>query len=233
MAYTATKLITNSWYSSGIVSRQLDTVDGEQLTDGLDLLNSLLSFISVSGRLVPYYQTYSLTAVIGQERYFIENLIDIDAYTFNIGSVRFPTTERSRREYFGTGRANNIRSLPVSWHLERTKGGAYLYLYFLPNTTYPLNFIGKFGATEVELGDDLSEIYDRYYLDYLEYALAERLCAFYNMAMPARAQELLEEYTQTIRDLSPLDLRMKKLSTLQTGTTFNYADANIGRGWRP
>lgn len=233
MTYTTTELITNSWHESGIVSRDLATPSNSQLTDGLQLLNGLLSFQSVTGRLIPYYQTYSLTGVVAQELYFIPNLIEIEAFTFNLGVVRFPTTQRKRKRYFGSGRADNINSLPVSWHTERTKGGTNLYLYFKPADTYPLNLIGKFGLSSTTLDQDLSTIYDTFYIDYIKYNLTKRMCSSYAQSMPSQVQELLDEYTQSIRDLSPMDLSMEKLSTLQRGSSFNYADANIGRGWRP
>lgn len=233
MAYTTQELITDAWYESGIVSRDLGTPTKSQLTNGLRLLNGLLSFQAVSGRLIPYYQTYPLTAVVAQELYFIPNLVEIEAFTFNIGTVRFPSSRQKRKQYFGTGRANHINSLPVTWHTERTKGGMNLYLYFKPDTTYPLNLIGKFGLSATTLGQDLSTIYDDFYLDYLKYSLVPRFCASNAQSVPAEIRDLLAEYTQTIRDLSPADYSMEKLSTLQRGVGFSYADINIGRGWRP
>lgn len=233
MAYLASEVISNAWYLSAIVARGLETVSGDQGTDGLRLLNALLSFQAVTGRLIPYYQTYSLTAVAGQEKYFIQNLIDIEAFTFNINTVRFPSSSVRRKRYFGSGRANNVRSLPVTHRVERTKGGADLYVYFLPNTTYPLNFIGKFGLTAVTADTDLSTAYDTFYISYLEYSLANRMCADYALPVPAGTQALLAENEQTLRDLSPMDLSMQKISTLQRGSSFNYATANLGKGWQP
>lgn len=233
MAFNAAKLISEAYYLSGIVARNNETVSGSQLTDGLSALNSLLSLKSINGRFIPYYQTYEFNTVIGQERYFIANLIEFDALTFNIGDVRFPNNNVKRKRYFGSGRADNINSLPVTRHFERTKGGGYIYLYFKPDQVYPIKLIGKFGLTEVEADDDLETVYDRFYIDYLTYELARRLCASNAMSLPPQTKEILDEYTQQLRDLMPLDLSMQKNSTLQRRTGFNYADANIGRGWRP
>lgn len=234
MAYSAEKVITEGYYLSGIVARNQETVSGAQNRDGLSALNSLLSLKSINGRFVPYYTYYTFNAVIGQERYFIPNLIEFEAFTFNIdNSVRFPTTNKRRKHYFGDGRANNIKSLPVTRHFERTKGGGYIYLYFLPEKAYVLNLIGKFGFDSVDYDTDLSTVYDQWYIDYLTYELARRLCANQALTLPPQTKEILDEYYATIRDLMPIDLSMEKISTLQRGSTFNYADANIGRGWRP
>lgn len=234
MAFNAREVITEAYYLSGIVARDQETVSGSQLHDGLQALNSLLSLKSITGRFIPYYTYYSFTAVIGQERYFIPNLVEFEAFTFNLDSnVRFPTTNRRRKRYFGDGRANNIESLPVTRHFERTKGGGYIYLYFLPQQTYLLNLIGKFGFDSVDYDTDLSTLYDQFYIDYLTYELARRLCANNALTLPPQTKEILDEYTASIRDLMPIDLSMEKISTLQRRTTFNYADANFGRGWRP
>ncbi len=234
MPVNAAELIAEAYYLSGIVARNNETVSGTQLSDGLSALNSLLSLKSITGRFVPYYTTYSFTAEIGEERYFIPNLIEFEAFTFDLQSdFRFPTSNVKRKRYFGNARANNIRSLPVTRHFERTKGGGYIYLYFKPDQEYPLNLIGKFGFDSVEYDTDLSEVYDQFYIDYLKYQLARRLCAENAITLPPQTKEILDEYNQQIRDLMPLDLSMQKVSTLQGGSSFNYADANIGRGWRP
>ena len=55
MAYTARMLITRAYYLSQIVSRQLQEVSGEQIEDGLFLLNALLQFKSTDLREIPYF----------------------------------------------------------------------------------------------------------------------------------------------------------------------------------
>jgi hypothetical protein len=233
MSYSAAELINEAYYLSGMVARDLETPTGSQLKDGLSLLNSLLSLKSITGRFIPYYQTYTFNTVIGQEIYFVPKLIEVDALTFNINTVRYPTTDLRRKRYFGTGRANNIKSLPVTRHLERTKGGTNVYLYFLPNTVYPIDLIGKFGLDEVAYDDDLSETYDRFYIDYLGYQLARRVCALNTLSLPPETTAILDEYTQELRDMMPMDLSIQKISTLNRGSMFNYAYANLGRGFTP
>lgn len=234
MAYNATKAITEGYYLSGIVARDQETVSGSQLNDGLSALNSLLSLKSINGRFVPYYTVYDFTAVIGQERYFIPNLIEFEAFTFELDtSFRFPTTGIRRKRYFGDARANNIKSLPVTRHFERTKGGGYIYLYFAPEATYPLQLVGKFGFDTVDYNTDLSTVFDQFYIDYLTYQLARRLCAMNALTLPSETKDILDEYNAELLDMMAIDFSLQKVSTLQRGTSFNYADANIGRGWRP
>ena len=138
MAYTTLQLINNAYYESGIVSRGFETVSGQQATDGLQFLNDLIDDKTVDNGLIPYYTQLDFAAVIGQEKYFIPNLINMDTFVFFIDTVRYQTQNRGRREYFGTSRADNIQSLPGSWHLERCFGGANLYIYFKPDQNFPL-----------------------------------------------------------------------------------------------
>ncbi|MEY4767870.1 MAG: hypothetical protein RL637_509, partial [Pseudomonadota bacterium] len=58
--------------------------------------------------------------------------------------------------------------------------------------------------------DDLSLFYDRDYLLYLRYGLADTLCDFYNHPFSAKGK--LKEIETKLRDLSPLDLTMEKNS---------------------
>lgn len=233
MAYTVTELINRAYNLSQVVSRELETVSGQQIADGLVWLNALLSLKSAYSRPIPYYNEFDLTAVIGQEKYFIANLVQPETLTFNIGPVRYSTMPVTRRPYFGAGRVDNITSLPFSWHFERVLGGSDIYLYFLPSDNFPLKIWGKFGFDNVNLGQDLLLKFDEYFIDYLRYRLALRICSEYGIPMQPQALEELRELEEAVTDISPPDLTLTKYSSLQGETGINWGDINIGRGWRP
>lgn len=233
MAYTVTELITRAYYLSQVVSRELETVTGQQLEDGLVYLNALLSLKSAYSRTVPYFRQYDFNAVIGQETYFVENLVQPETLTFNIGPVRYSTMPQARRQYFGSGRVDNINSLPFNWHFERVLNGCNIYLYFKPADTYPIHIWGKFGFTNVTLNQDLLLTYDEFYIDYLRYRLAKRICSEYGIPMQPEALRELNELEESVTDISPPDLTLGKVSTLQGDTGMTWGDINLGRGWRP
>jgi hypothetical protein len=232
MAYNVTKLITNAWYLSGIVSRQLQTLSGDQLSDGLDLLNALLAMKTADDRLIPYFTSYPLTAVIGQESYAIPGLISVETITFNLQTiVRFPMQQLSRKQYFGTYRVNNINSLPFSCHIERSKGGATLYVYYLPNDNYPITITGKFSLGSFSsFTTDLELTLDKFYIEYLRYALAALMCDEYAIAFSPRHQATLDKYEEKLLDLSPLDLSVSKISSFGRGSNINWGYVNFP-GW--
>jgi hypothetical protein len=232
MAYTTLQLINNAYYESGIVSRGFETVSGQQATDGLEFLNELLQDKTVDNCLIPYYLELDFAAVIGQEKYFIPNLIEIDTFVFFIDTIRYQTQNRGRREYFGTSRANNIQSLPGSWHMERCFGGANLYIYFIPNQNFPLTIWGQFRLQNVVINQDLSLTLDQFYITYLKYDLAMRLCTEYNYSVPPGVAKQHAAYVDKISKKSgPLDLNIIKLSSLQKRGGINYGQINLGHGW--
>ena len=233
MSYTARQLVTRSWYLSGIVARRLQSVTGDQATDGLFLLNALLDWKSIQIDLIPYWTYYEFPAEVGVETYYIPNLFAVESLTFNIGDVRYPTEQATRTSYFGTGRVDNINSLPSNWYFNRSLGGGSIYLYFKPQGEYPIKIMGKFGLTDVTLDTDLLTIYDPSYLEYLRYALTQYMCSEYGILMNPESKGILMSLQRTLMDVSPPDLSVRKSSILTVGNGLNFGDINLGMGFRP
>jgi len=230
MQITALQLIEKSYYLSQIVSRELQTVSGPQIQDGLYLLNSLLDIKGSDLRLIPYYTQTTLNTVVGQEEYFLSNQLSVDTCTFNIGVVRYQMQYLSRDQYFQPGRVDNVQSLPFTYHFERALGGGNLFLYYVPQDVYPVKIWGKTGLTEVTLQTNLSGVYDQFYIEYLRYSLAEYICLDYAEEFPASAKAKLEEIRKKLMDVGPIDLSMKKVNTLGKKQALNFALCNIP-GW--
>jgi hypothetical protein len=233
MAYLARDLINQAWYLTGIVSRDLQTVEGSQGSDGLNFLNIILSDKSMTGRDIPFYTHPTISCVPGQEIYTIPDLIRLDDLTFNIDTVRFSLKRDYRRRYWDIPRVNTIQSLPVHYYVERVLGGSNIYLYFLPNQAYPLNMTGQFSFPSVTFDTDMLTLVDQFYINYLIYALARRLCEFYNLTFLPQAQEQLDKYEAELKDINVLDFSMAKMSTLQGRAAYGWGWVNLGRGWMP
>lgn len=238
MAYTALQLITRSFYLSQIVARELQTVNDTQIEDGLFLLNALLDFKNTDLRLIPYFQQYNFdttagSVVNGTWVVNIPNLLYIDAMTFNIGAVRYPMMDLSRRDFFAGPRVDNISTLPFSYRPERLKGGMDVFLYFTPADTYQFRVWGKFGLTEVSLQTDLSTLYDLYYIEYLRYELAEYICSEYAVNMPELALRKYEELRKKAMDVSPPDLTLMKTSYFGSPFGIDWQTVNLFKGFLP
>lgn len=236
MTYTVLKLVTNAYNMAGIVSRDFETAEGSQLSDGIDSLNDILGDKAVDTGLIPYYKKHVFNGITGVEQYFIANLSEVSTLVFFLQQVRYQMYDIGRDNYFGSPRAENIKSLPFTYNVERQVGGSSIYMYFLPNENYVFNIWGKFALDSVtsELFD-LETVYDRFYIDYLKFALCRRLCINYSYPMPDLANDELDRLEQKINKMSgPLDFTMKSLSTLDNkGFTISYAQVNIGKSWVP
>lgn len=236
MSYTVRRLITQAYYLSSIVSREFQSVSGSETTGGLEYLNDILAVAGIDGETIPYYQQFDFPAVAGQESYFVPDLVEAETLTFFIQSVRYSIRPTTRDRYFGTPRAEGITSLPYKCHIERTKGGADLFLYFLPDKNYPLQLWGKFGLSSIDASDldlDLQTIYDDFYITYLKYSLARYICENFNQDIPPLVQNKLTSLTTRMSNTSPRDLSMTKLSALGGQTFIDYAQINLGGGWTP
>lgn len=234
MALLTSSLITEAYYLSSIVSRDFENVTGSQTTDGLRLLNEVIADRTIDHSTIPYTDKLTMNAVNGQSVYFIQNLIDLEVFVFYINGLRFQTINQKRKEFFGSFRQVDINSLPFNWHVERKLGGANLFLYFVPDTNFPLELWGQFRLGSVTLFQDLSLTLDLFYTNFLTYLLAERLCQFNSFNVPPDIAKQLEKYYEWIsNNTNVMDLRTEKYSSLSGGGTINYAIANLSSGWIP
>lgn len=260
MPYTAQQLVTRSWYLSGIVAKNLQVPTGDQITDGLQMLNDLLNFKQIETDLIPYWQYITFNAVPTQEFYFLPYVADIETSTFNIGVVRYPMVTTSRTNYFGSSRVDNIYTLPFSWNFERSVGGGSLGMYFIPDQSYPIKIKAKIFLVDVTLETDLQNVtesfintynvpyytpytfinnsiqgYDTAYIEYLRYALARYMCSEYGVSFNPESEKIFQSYSRKLMYMSPPDLSGKKLTILTSDRApgFNWGDVSIGHGWRP
>jgi hypothetical protein len=250
MAYLAETLITRSWYLSGIIARNLQTPTGDQINDGLNMLNDLLNFKQIETDLIPYFTYISMPLVAGQEFYFLPYVAAMESSTFNIDVVRYPMDVVSRTNYYGSARVDNISTLPFSYNYNRALGGGNLALYFKPDQAYTLKTMVKLFLVDVSLQTDLTNIsqtvpytfinsanqgLDTSYIEYLRYALAQYMCSEYGIMFNPESEKILTSYKRKLMYIGPPDLSNKKVSILtadgQSG--FNYGDVNLGHGWRP
>ena len=260
MPYTAEQLVTRSWYLSGIVARNLQVPTGDQINDGLHMLNNLLDFKQIETDLIPYWQYITFNAVPTQEYYFLPYVAEIEASTFNLGVVRYPMVVTSRTNYFGSARVDNIFTLPFSWNYNRAVGGGTFSTYFIPDQPYIMKMMVKIFLVDVNLQTDLQNVtesfvntydvpfytpytflnnsiqgYDTAYIEYLRYALARYMCSEYGVLFNPQSEKIFQSYQRKLMYMSPPDLSNKKLSILYADSNpgYNWGDVSLGKGWRP
>lgn len=234
MAYTVRNLITRSFYLCQVVSRDFTSITGNEIQVGLDLLNSLLNWLTIETQSLPFYKIHNFTAIQNVEKYYIPNLFDIEDLTYNVTpDVRYPSNYQTRSQYFGTYRANNVRTLPANFRAEKTVDGMDIYLYPIPNQNYEMQIVGKFGLTNVTLDTDLNGVYDNGFIEYLRYLLASYICDEYGGELSQSSQKRLSEMKTQLIYLTGQDLTCKKTSVFSKYTSLNWGMVNLFRGMLP
>lgn len=229
----ASELIVDAWYLSGIVAREFEEVTGAKMTDGLTLLRDILEEKAINGIYIPYYSHAEFDTVPGQETYDIDGLIDLRAFTFNIGTVRYSMRRDTQKRYFDTGRVDDIDSLPFHYYAERQLNGMRLYLYFLPSEVFKMKITGKYKFLEIDLDSDIEDQVDKYYISYLKYELAKRMCDFYGYPFDRQKEETLSVLQNKVANLVGTDMSINKDTAFGRRGAFRYGQANLGRGWEP
>jgi len=224
-------LITKAYYLSGIVPRNFETVSKDELADGVNLLNDVLSEINTTGSYIPYFSYPQISCVVGQEEYFIENAVDIFTATFNIGPVRYEMYQDTLRHYYGSPRVDNVNALPFNWFWERVNGGIKVSVYFKPQDTYVMKFKCKVGLSNVTSNTELSDTFDDYYQLFLKYKLVDYICDFYNVSNPPKIEVKLKKFENIFTDLNAYDFSIKKVVTSSQTSSLTYAQVNLGKGW--
>jgi hypothetical protein len=197
------------------------------------LLNALLDYKSTDLRLIPYFTQTHLTLTANTEKYNVPNLLFIDSMTFNIGVVRYPMMDLSRKEFFSTARVDDIANLPWSYRPERVLGGMDIYIYFLSGQDYESTIWGKYALSDVTLSTDMSLTYDTFYIEYLRYSLAEYICSEWGATFPDESKAQLARMEKKLLDVSPPDLTIMKSSYFNTRCAIDWQVVNLSKGWFP
>lgn len=227
------EVINRAYYLSGYAARKFETVDGEDITDGLNYFNEVVEEKAIGGNLIPYFTHDTFNSVVGQEVYFVENLVSCVVLTFNIDTVRFTLQKVDTQRYFNIMRANNITSLPYEYYVERQDGGSNIYLYFLPSDIWEFQITGIYKLTTDDLDTELNSTLDMFYQNYILWSSARKI-AMYNSVpwTPDKEKEYLK-YETMIESMRTKDMTLKKLSPFVKSTNINYAMAYFKTAWFP
>jgi hypothetical protein len=236
MSYSVNELITNAFYLSKVRSKDFQTVGGDDITVGISLLNEVLSETSVNTKMIPYYKESIITAVIGQEMYYIAGLVEPFSLTFNMTTVRYATNDLSRRQFHSTTRIDGVVALPFNSSFERVLGGCNLYVQYLPAEPYPFKIWGKFALellTVADLPVDMLLTYDMFYIRYLRHLLAAEICNYYGSPISPEIRLVSDRIAANINNMNVLDLTSQKLNYYDDKNGLGWAQVNLGKGFCP
>lgn len=214
---SVTSLITNAYYQSQIVARELEQVSGAQLQDGLRLLNVLLNNQNSAASRIPYTSDTTLNTVVGQETYFIPGLISLETASYDLGGVLYRLILETTINYKSRNRVRDLKTILSSLYLDRKLGGSDIQFYPLPDQVYEVILTGTFFLNSVVLATDIESILDLYYINFLEYALAELLCIFNRVPVPVGLVKEVKKHEHNLRELPGADLTPQKIHNFRGG----------------
>jgi len=234
------ELVNEAYYIANVNSAQLQTLTGEQLTRGVNILNRILSGKSAKFSQIPYITRHDFACVVDQEEYFVDNLASVETFTVSKGDVRYNMTPISREKYFGDFRVNNISSLPLEYYVERGMKngtpGMRIFVYYEPSLAeYEFNVVGKMmfqSVTANTVIPDTLEL-EGYYIDYLTYELARRLCSFYKIPFDPQDMLILEELRDNLTDANQFDPTVHIMNQFPAQEATNWARVNFPSEYSP
>lgn len=235
MAFNVLELITRAYNAANINPQGYRVLTPEQSSNGLFLLNVLLSDKTVDTSMLLYWEKYDGVFEIGEGQYFIERLIQVETLTFFLdGQVRYPTLAQGLDIFMGSARAENVDSLPFTYYPNKVLGGTDLYVYYKPSQEYPFQIWGQFELQNVTLFEDLETKFPLFYINFLKLQLAKYLCIDGGFEIPIAVAAQLEEYRQWIAlNGTVQDLSMKITNTISQGGYINWGQVNIGKAYTP
>lgn len=248
MAYPIRQLIIEAYYLSGLVSRETETVSGEELEEGRHYLNIILSNNTINGERIIYSQSTKGTLNISSNTIYVPKLFCVQTITLYNGNIRYPLTRLDRDQFYGTSSIHALESIPVYYHeelsilpLDLTENqpteGMRINVYPCANTNYEYVIHGKFGFDEIKpenLSDDALKLWAYYYINYLTLSLAKRLNATTDIAFPVATQELLKSVEQELCSKNTKDYSMKIMNPFGFNESSScFPLVNLGTGYIP
>lgn len=241
MTMTTRQLIGEAYLLTNIIGDDIEGISDNDINIGLIRLNDFLAKLGAKDNLVQYATVYNGTFVPGDgEKFFIPNLISISTFTYTLtdtntpsgNGVKIPLVNMSQYRYFGQARPTNVKTIPWAFHMERNLGGADVYLYFIPDKPYPFQIVGNFALQSTTLNQDLSTLYDPWYLLYLKYGLAIYICQARQTVPPASIVAEMRDIERAMTSLSPRDMTLRKSRYFSGKGGLTWADVSYRNVWR-
>jgi hypothetical protein len=234
-------VLTDAIYLSGLGGASLSTPTGDWINRALILLNDLLAERNSDGELLPYYEQIFVDAVADQQKYFIPKLAFLETCAVIIGDgVRLDMALSSRETFFQSNRVLNVSAIPQEYYSERIiqevdgeyVDGTQLWVYYLPQqSTYQFQITGRFLIDDLTYDDDILEKFGRFYIPWIKYKLASRICDFYNMPFTPQNMQTLTVLEAKMNDINAYDYSMKKRASFAAGSMQNPASSRMSGGW--
>lgn len=206
MAQTVRQFITQTYR---LISASNPTVPlhGNDLEQGILILNELLDYYASTGLLLTIATTVSIPLTIGQMNVVcgpptfvptpditLGRLANLDSAWLELDGVTYPLINKSRDEFLASFKYDPLLGLPRFIISYPDTEITTLRIYPAPSQFFQFNLRGKFQLTNLTSNDDISSL-PAYYSRYLKFALAKDIAMYKGRAdawMPKLEQMLVD-----------------------------------------
>lgn len=220
---TTNDLIVNSMILLGELGVG-EQADAFMLTTGLEITNALLDFFNADSIYIPFVTDINFTMVVGQADYTISNMVvanvtanrivDLVYANYTVqpaGSepIIYPIKIISKAEFLNVVRVQNLNARPGFVVLNKQADESIVTFYPEPDQPYPCTLRAKVMIDSVAAYDDLSQLPPFYY-EFLKYALARKLKAYYPSGnWPPENEEDYQNMYNTLKNANETDLTIR------------------------
>jgi len=228
MAKTVKEFLTRAYK---LISSSSPTVPlhGSDLSEGLNILNSLIKQYAATGLLTPISRTETVGVIAGQSivtcgpstyvptpDITAGRLGTLENAWLELDGTVYPLVDKDRNVYLASYRYEPLQGLPL-WAL--TYFGTQIteiQLYPAPSQAYTFYVRGKFEKDALVATDTLIDL-PEYYVQFFYYAVARELCFFKGRSAvwDQKLEGMYEEKRAVIESVSEVNLSISGTDDVQ------------------
>lgn len=244
---TVRQLLTFSIYLSGLRGAGLNTPIGDEITYALTIFNNLIAERNDDGQLLPYYQAVVLDSTVGTVdelgtySIFVPGLVSLETFGVLIDNdLRLFMYIATRDEFFNSNRVMDVAAIPYSYFPQRViqdvdgtpTEGVRIYTYFAPQeAVYRFQLTGRFSTDDFTLDSNIYGSFGQFYVNYLQYKVASRLCQYYQIPFSQVNTLELIKLERKVTDINAYDLSMRKVAAFPANNCVNPGSIKFSGGW--
>jgi len=182
---TPNDIIDRAYRIIGVRSKD-QALSGDDVGQGLYILNQMLDHYSADSQLIAYYDVIEFPLVVGQESYTISDQLVADVTNKRLvylkyvnlidNQYRYPVRVENDTMFYRFTRDETVTRRPSIVFLQQEIGQSRITFIEAPDKTYTCVVKGKFILAHLELSTIITQVPIAYHR-YLEYALANELRA--------------------------------------------------------
>lgn len=251
---TTEQLILQSYRMASIISPN-EVPDAEQMSNGFELINEIISTFQMSGLFIPFDKIINFTSTAGVSKYTFTNallpiappgpppdfpfvqapeqvvpsdfIVKLDYVNLAFGNVIYPVRIIAKSEYYDNIRISSLQSIPVFCFLERGSTTSSINFYPTPIRAFPMEIKAKVALNYLTRFTTITAV-PQYFIKFLRHALARDLLPYYPSSnWTDRSEAEYQRLYKLITAADEWNLSIKTDKTLNYGGPF-YALSAAG-----